>query len=155
MGVVAKVRGYFGELWQAWNRFWFTPTDPATLSVIRLLAGGLLLYTHAVWSLDLVGFLGAGGYTPVEFLQQAPARDWSSWSIFHWIGPTWLLWTVHILALVVFAMLFVGMFCLARVLAGRLLRPPSHAGSILRPREGELHACDVPGSRPLRSAVLP
>ena len=92
MGVVAYVRGYFGELWQEWNRFWFTPTDPATLSVIRLLAGGLLLYTHAVWSLDLVGFLGAGGYTPVEFLQQAPARDWSSWSIFHWIGPTWLLW---------------------------------------------------------------
>jgi uncharacterized membrane protein YphA (DoxX/SURF4 family) len=118
MGVAANVRGYFGELWQAWNRFWFAPADPATLSLIRLLAGGMLLYTHAVWSFDLVGFLGANGYTPVEFLEQAPGRDWSSWSIFRWIGPTWLLWTVHILALVVFAMLFVGLFSrVAAVLA--------------------------------------
>lgn len=118
MGVVANIRGYFGELWEAWNRFWFTPADPATLSLIRLLAGGMLLYTHAVWSLDLVGFLGANGYTPVEFLQQTPNRDWSFWSIFQWIGPTWLLWTVHVLALVVFAMLFLGLFSrVAAVLA--------------------------------------
>jgi uncharacterized membrane protein YphA (DoxX/SURF4 family) len=78
----------------------------------------MLLYTHAVWSLDLVGFLGADGYTPVEFLEQMPSRDWSFWSVFHWIGPTWLLWTVHIFALVVFAMLFVGLFSrVAAVLA--------------------------------------
>ncbi len=118
MGVVANIRGYFGELWGAWNRFWFEPTDPATLAFIRVLAGGLLLYTHFIWSFDLVGFLGADGYTPVEFLNEMPSRDWSVWSVFHWIGPTWLLWTVHIAALVVFAMLFVGLFSrVAAVLA--------------------------------------
>jgi hypothetical protein len=118
MGVVANVRGYFGELWAAWNRFWFEPTDPATLAFIRVLAGGLLLYTHFIWSFDLVGFLGADGYTPVPFLKEMPSRDWSVWSVFHWIGPTWLLWTVHIAALVVFAMLFVGLFSrVAAVLA--------------------------------------
>ena len=118
MGVVGNVRGYFGELWQAWNRFWFTPADPATLALIRLLAGGLLLYTHFIWSFDLRGFLGADGYTPVEFLNSMPGRDWSVWSVFHWIGPNWLLWSVHILALVVFAMLFLGLFSrVAAVLA--------------------------------------
>jgi hypothetical protein len=118
MGVAANMRGYFGEVWAAWNRFWFEPADPATLSFIRLLAGGLLLYTHFIWSFDLTGFLGAEGYTPVAFLKDMPNRTWSVWSVFHWIGPTWLLWTVHIAALCVFAMLFVGLFSrVAAVLA--------------------------------------
>jgi hypothetical protein len=115
MGPIAAVGNYFRELWQAWNRFWFTAVDPATLAFIRLMAGGMLLYTHLVWSLDLTGFIGRNGFTPVALLKSLqtlnpPQRDWSQWSLFYWIGPTWLLWTVHILALAVFAMLFVGLF---------------------------------------------
>jgi hypothetical protein len=108
--VLSNLRGYFADAWRAWNQFWFTPADPATLALIRLLAGGLLLYTHFIWSLDLSGFIGADGYTPVEYLASMPDREWSVWTIFDWIGPTWLLWTVHIAALVVFAMLFLGLF---------------------------------------------
>ena len=37
------IAAYFRELFagarQGWNRFWFTPTDPATLGLIRILAG--------------------------------------------------------------------------------------------------------------------
>lgn len=117
----AALRDYFGELWLAWNNFWFTPTDPATLSLIRLLAGGMLLYTHFIWSLDLTGFMGADGWVPLDALHelhapppteenQDPSAAWSIWSVFFWIGPNWLLWTVHILALVVFAMLAAGLF---------------------------------------------
>ena len=61
--LLADVRRYFAELWEAWNGFWFTPADPATLSLIRVLAGGMLLYTHFIWSFDLAGFIGADGYT--------------------------------------------------------------------------------------------
>ena len=53
---------YFRELGRStvagWNRFWFNPVDPATLSLIRILAGLMLLYTHLVWSLDLEAFFG-------------------------------------------------------------------------------------------------
>jgi len=117
--VIANIRGYFAELWQGWNRFWFTPADPATLSLIRLLAGGMLLYTHFIWSFDLTGFIGPEGYTPVAFMESSlPDREWSVWSVFFWIKSTWLLWTVHIIALVVFAMLFIGLFSrVAAVLA--------------------------------------
>jgi uncharacterized membrane protein YphA (DoxX/SURF4 family) len=116
--LVASTRNYFAELWRAWNNFWFTPTDPATLALIRLLAGGMMLYTHFVWSFDLAGFIGRDGYTPVEMLKGMPARDVTVWSLFDWIGPNWLLWTVHILALGVFACLFVGLFSrVAAVLA--------------------------------------
>lgn len=118
---IAATRDYFGELWLAWNNFWFTPVDPATLSFIRLLAGGLLLYTHAIWSLDLTGFMGPEGWVPVDFLHGIhtppateanpdPVAPWSMWSVFFWIKPTWLLWTVHIVALLVFAMLTLGLF---------------------------------------------
>jgi uncharacterized membrane protein YphA (DoxX/SURF4 family) len=81
----------------------------------------LLLYTHLIWSFDLNGFLGAKGYTPVEFLNAIPGRDWSVWSVFQWIQSTWLLWTVHILALVVFAMLFLGLFSRVAAVLGYLL----------------------------------
>jgi hypothetical protein len=119
---VAAVRNYCAEFWEAWNRFWFTPADPATLSLIRLLAGALMLYTHFVWSFDLEGFIGPNGYIPVDFLRERihtppptadvpdPSPMWSVWSIFFWIESSWLLWTVHILAIVVFAMLALGLF---------------------------------------------
>jgi hypothetical protein len=99
------------------------PVDPATLSFIRLLAGGMIFYTHLVWSLDLTGFIGPEGYTPVSLLNalEAPIREWSQWSLFYWIKPTWLLWMVHIFALLIFFMLFVGLFSRATSVLGFLL----------------------------------
>lgn len=130
--VIADTRDYFSSLWRAWNDFWFMPADPATLSLIRVLAGGMLLYTHIIWSFDLAGFIGPDGYTPVEFLrtqiQMPPATaanpnpvvPWSLWSIFFWIRSTWLLWTVHIMALGVFFCLFVGLFSRTAAVLGYL-----------------------------------
>ncbi len=58
------VTGYFRELTRGavsgWNRFWFSPADPATLGLVRILAGAMLFYTHLVWTLDLAGFFGSG-----------------------------------------------------------------------------------------------
>lgn len=117
-GIFSPVRDYFSDVWRAWNNFWFTAVDPATLALIRLLAGGMMLYTHFIWSFDLAGFIGREGYMPVDFLNQMEGRHWSTWTIFDWIGPNWLLWTVHILALGVFACLFLGLFSrIAAVLA--------------------------------------
>jgi hypothetical protein len=94
-----------------WNRFWFTPADPATLSLIRVLAGAMLFYTHAVWSLDLWGFLGPEGWLPRDILQEQFLDEHPFvWSYFFWIDSPALLWTVHIAALVVFALLMVGLF---------------------------------------------
>ena len=68
-GIFRDLRNYLADAWQAWNRFWFTPADPATLSLIRLLAGGMLFYTHLVWSLDLQAFVGQEGWLPVDYLR--------------------------------------------------------------------------------------
>ncbi len=127
MGVFADTRGYVAEVWQAWNRFWFAPKDPATLSLIRLLAGSLLFYTHLVWSLDLQAFLGPEGWIPVDYLRNihtlpgAEHPQWSVWSLFFWIEQPWLLWCVHLFALLVFFCLMVGLFSRPAAVLGFLL----------------------------------
>jgi len=116
MRIFADASNYFAETWQGWNRFWFAPQDPATLSLIRLLAGSLLLYTHCVWSLDLQAFLGPEGWLPVEYLRTIHtmpgkgAAQGSVWSLFFWIEAPWLLWCVHLFALLVFFCLMIGLF---------------------------------------------
>ena len=127
MGIFSDARGYLAETWQAWNRFWFTPADPATLSLIRLLAGSLLFYTHLVWSLDLQAFLGPDGWLPVDYLRQLhvgpgmEAPQWSVWSLFFWIQEPWQLWCVHVFAVLVFFCLMLGLFSRTTALIGFLL----------------------------------
>jgi len=115
---VNLVSAYFGELFRAardgWNRFWFRPADPATLGVIRILAGAMLFYTHLVWSLDLEAFFGARGWISPEVLATQPGQS-CAWSYFRWIHSPTLLWTVHWAALAVLALLTLGLF--SRVMA--------------------------------------
>ena len=63
-----------GESWAAawvsgWDRFWFTPSDPLLLAVLRIAAGGLLAWSSLVWLLDAEGFFGTTAW-------QAPGNVW-------------------------------------------------------------------------------
>jgi uncharacterized membrane protein YphA (DoxX/SURF4 family) len=112
------IRNYIADVWSAWNDFWFSPTNPATLSAIRVFTGAMLFYTHLVWSFDLQGFFGRDGWLPVPFMQSVQQHlnggpdslaRWN-WSYFNYIGsPTWL-WVVHVVALLVFFFLMIGFF---------------------------------------------
>lgn len=44
------------------KRFFFTPTDPTTLGFMRILTGLLMLYTHAVYCVELEGLLGPNAW---------------------------------------------------------------------------------------------
>jgi len=110
MRATTAVRTWGADVLAGWNRFWFEASDPATLGMIRICAGAMLFYTHLVWSLDLTAFVGPDGWLPsqsVEMLQQGTY----AWSYLWWIedSPA-LLWTAHIAALVVFALLTVGLW---------------------------------------------
>ncbi|HEV2973304.1 MAG TPA: HTTM domain-containing protein [Pirellulales bacterium] len=104
---------YFRDLFRAtvagWDRFWFMPADPATLGLIRILAGSMLFYTHLIWSLDLESFFGNRGWLSPDVLGRMPERV-GAWTYFDWIHASGTLWTAHIAALMVFAMLTVGLF---------------------------------------------
>lgn len=105
---------YFRDLYRAtiagWNRFWFTPTDVATLALIRILAGAMLLYTHAVWTIGLDDFFGANSWISPEAARGLQPNDNFVWSYFWLIHSRGALWAAHIAALAVFAMLTLGLF---------------------------------------------
>lgn len=118
---------------QGWNQFWFAPADPATLGLIRLLTGLLLLYTHAVWTLGLEDFFGEHSWVSREALEVLAPRDahgqpetGNSWSYFWWIDSLpapWshrMLWTAHLAALAVFALLALGLLSRFSALAAYL-----------------------------------
>ncbi len=56
--ITNPVTGFAIRVADGWNAFWYTPVDPTLLGVIRILAGLMLLYTHAVWGLALDDFFG-------------------------------------------------------------------------------------------------
>ena len=109
MVLFKSVQTWFAEVVKAWNQFWFEPTDPATLGLVRICAGAMLFYTHLVWSLDLTAFFGPQSWLSSEAVRQLQA-DTYTWSYFWWLESPAALWTAHIAALIVFAMLTVGLF---------------------------------------------
>jgi hypothetical protein len=105
----------------AWNRFWFTAVDPATFGLVRVLAGAMLLYTHAVWTLDLAAFLGPESWVSVSAAQEfrrvpadMPGEIYGGtsfvWSVFFFAKTTDAVWAVHIVALIAFALLTIGLW---------------------------------------------
>ena len=105
------IRDYLAELRHAtitgWNRFWFTAADPATLAVIRICTGLMLFYTHLVWTKDLLGFLGPTGRLSLDFVSRYHGTVFA-WSHLRWFESSEMIWTFHVVALVVFALLTVG-----------------------------------------------
>ena len=103
---------------RGWDQFWFTPAQPHTLALIRILGGAMLLYTHAVWTLDLDAFLGPHSWlsaNTVALLNQEPSGKSYAWSYLYWTSSPALLWTLHLAALAVFFLLMIGLF--SRVMA--------------------------------------
>lgn len=107
LAVWDSVRAWAADWADAWNGFWFTPADPATLGAIRIAAGAMLFYTHLVWSLDLSAFFGPDAWLSSAAGEQLRAGGYS-WSLLGPITSTGLLWVVHLVGLVVFALLTVG-----------------------------------------------
>lgn len=95
----------------AWNQFWFKPSDPALLGLLRILVGGMLFYTHFVWSFELSTFFSSSADALLPIGDRGLLADSPSylWSHFDWIGDG-LLWPVHIAGLIVFALFTLGLW---------------------------------------------
>lgn len=131
--MIAAARNYVAEVWEAWSDFWFAPSSPTTLSAIRVLAGAMLLYTHLVWSFGLTDFFSQDGWLPQDLMREmhvaandpdgpgpAPAESRLIWSHFDYVHGITLMWTIHIVALVVFFFLTIGFFSRTMAFLGYL-----------------------------------
>jgi len=58
--VTSDSDGYFSRLvarfGEAWNRFWFTPSDPISTAVLRIGVGAIVLYSLATYGFELRRF---------------------------------------------------------------------------------------------------
>ncbi|TWT33480.1 hypothetical protein KOR34_33120 [Posidoniimonas corsicana] len=109
MNLINRTSQYVRDLWREWNDFWFTPTDPALVSLLRVLVGAMLFYTHLVWSNGLYDFFHPTlGWTGE--LLPATQRFRMGFSFFDYIGSDALRWAVHIACLIVFFCLTIGLF---------------------------------------------
>ena len=100
---------YFARLGDAferrWSRFWFVPSDPTTLSAIRLLTGLVVVYWHATLSFDLVAFFGPQGLLPAADILPL---EGGAFSYLNYLSTPGELWTVHLLGLAVLMMFAAG-----------------------------------------------
>lgn len=110
--VLTAIAEWFGQLGRNWNEFWFAASDPALLSMLRIFTGLMLFYTHLVWTLELSAFFGPKAWITLPVLRKLHEAEGVSfaWSHFFFIESPWLVWLVHILALVVLLMFTLGLF---------------------------------------------
>src|SRR5262245_38412061 len=113
--MIAATKDYLAEVWEAWNDFWFEPTSPTTLSAIRLPPGPSLSHPHPIWSSALSDFIGQNRWLPESLMHTlhraaddpdgpgpAVGTGWNLiWSHLHYIHSPTMMWTIHIIALVV------------------------------------------------------
>lgn len=109
--VVAYINELFRAARDGWNRFWFTPSDVATLGLIRIGAGAMLFYTHFVWGLGYSDFLSPEGLLPrATFDAYYGANAGYAFTHLWLLKSPAALWTAHVAALAVFAMFAAGLF---------------------------------------------
>ena len=106
------IRQYFVELGREgfvrWNQFWFTPADPAALGLIRILAGAMILYSHAVWTLDLKDFFGPAAWLDRDLLALMNRTGWQL--SYFWYVPSAVLPAVHIGGLIICLLFMIGLW---------------------------------------------
>jgi hypothetical protein len=56
------------ELTRGWNRFWFKPSDPVVLGLLRVAVGVIAVYLVASYTPDLERYFGQQGLVPVKAL---------------------------------------------------------------------------------------
>ena len=111
--LLKDVKFYFQDLGisavKAWDRFFFTPADPTTLGLIRILLGLLFFWNIAVLGLDLHDYLGSDGWIGPEAVQQYLAEHAPhAWSLWFYVPDRWLalVWLICLIVAFLFTIGF-------------------------------------------------
>jgi len=121
--------GAYSNFLELLDKFWFTPAEPHTIALMRLLTGFLIFYITFCYSFELLAFVGPDGFInqklAEDFRKDTPmfvmAPEWTentieitktnlSWSIFyHSMNPYWI-WIFHIGFLIANLFMGIGLF---------------------------------------------
>lgn len=151
---MAAMREYLAELTESfgdgWNRFWFAPSDPATLSLLRIGAGLIALYVVLTYTPDLNEFFGSTGIVSAESLanleqatrdgqrqlishqvREAMPREYA-FSYFSYVHSSGMLYAVHFGGVAVLLLFTAGLLTrVTSVLALLVVLSYIHRGPLL------------------------
>ena len=111
-----SIRAYLENLARrtgdAWNRFWFQPSDPLPLAILRIVVGTIALYLVGSFGFDLLRYFGPNGIlstSNVRALLDVTDNEYR-WSYLNYAGDTTTLWVMHGAGLAILAAFTVGLF---------------------------------------------
>ena len=105
---VVPSRGWFADWAAAWSGFWFTPSDPLPLAVIRIATGLILAWSSVVWLLDADAFFGDRGWLRPDQVWRVNDQPWQ-WSGYFVASSPTMIRVVAGLTLVAAILLTIGL----------------------------------------------
>ncbi len=93
---------------ERWNRFWFTPVDPAPVGLLRGLTGLAVVLYLAAWSPRLTVWFGPTGLLPGDVVAELTGAPWWQRSYFFLLHTPAALWTAHGIGLAVACAMMFG-----------------------------------------------
>jgi hypothetical protein len=132
---MASGSGYFRDLTtrcgRGWTRFWFAPSDPTTLGLIRLLTAAMALAMYLVYLPDLELLFGPAGLLSRQAALQFRGSV-GIFSIFDYASTSATLWIFYWAGAVAIALMLVGLCSrVTTVLALVAFLSIIHRGAIL------------------------
>lgn len=91
---------------EAWNAFWFSPSDPLPLAVLRWVVGLLAIYIVGSFGFELLRYFGSVGMLPIETIREisGPYRV----SLLDYFSDATSLYLIHGITLLVLIAFTVG-----------------------------------------------
>ncbi len=117
--MINAIQQYFARLTQAigegWNRFWFTPADPFTVSFLRVIAGVAAVAFVVSHTFGLTDWFASGGWLPVDTVQRVMETEPGEgaayqWSYLNYIDSPGLLWAAHVAGIAIAVLFTLGLF---------------------------------------------
>jgi Vitamin K-dependent gamma-carboxylase len=103
------IRGWFSAWLRAWDRFWFSPSRPETLAIIRIACGSMLAYVHLIWLSAVSDFLGPTAWINQETIRSLHAEDWG-WSWLQYVQSLPVLYLHQAIAIAASLAMALGWF---------------------------------------------
>src|SRR5687767_6754711 len=109
------MRDRFASMTAAWNRFWFTPTDPTTLAAVRVCTGLVLLYSYIACTPSLNSFVGPSAWIDAAAIDEirrpdGPVGVWWGWSVYFLVQSPWAVGLLHAAFLCSLVAFTIGLF---------------------------------------------
>lgn len=109
MNFLDPIAAWWRDALKAWNEFWFQPSMPHTLAVIRIFCGLMLAYVHIIWLSQIDDFFGEHAWIDGPTSRTLHRVD-AVGSYLMYVSSPLIIRLHEIAAIVVSCMMAVGLF---------------------------------------------